>query len=56
MKQNSRQMVFGAINVPLAIFWSEPEEQEYQKTSLAAATNTKLWSENLVSCVLKAAQ
>jgi hypothetical protein len=47
VKQNSRQMVFGAINVPLAIFWSEPNNHEYQKISLAAATNPTLWSENL---------
>lgn len=47
MKQNSRQMIFGAINVPLAIFWSESSNQEYQKISLAAATDPRLWAENL---------
>jgi gamma-D-glutamyl-L-lysine dipeptidyl-peptidase len=47
MKQNSGQMVFGAINVPLAIFWSVPGEQEYQKISLSAATHPMSWSESL---------
>jgi hypothetical protein len=39
-------MVLGAINVPLAIFWSEPGK-EYQKISLSAATNPMSWSESL---------
>ncbi len=47
MKQNSRQMVFGAITVPLAIFWSESNNQKYQEISLSAATNPILWSESL---------
>jgi hypothetical protein len=47
VKQNLRQMVFGTINVPLAIFWAEPGKEAYQKISLAAASNSRLWSENL---------
>lgn len=47
MKQNLRPMVFGAINVPLAIFWSAPGKQEYDKISLSAATNPMSWSESL---------
>ena len=47
MKQHARQMVFGAINVPLAIFWSEPGNPEYQKTSVSAATNPMSWSQSL---------
>jgi hypothetical protein len=46
MKQNARQMVFGAINVPLAIFWSDPEAQ-YQQISLAAAADPMPWSQSL---------
>jgi hypothetical protein len=46
MKPNARQMAFGAINVPLAIFWSDPEEQ-YQKISFAAAANPTSWSQSL---------
>jgi len=47
MKQHARQIAFGAINVPLAIFWSEPGIPEYQKISLSAATYPQSWSESL---------
>jgi len=47
VKQSSKPMVFGAINVPLSIFWSEPGQQEYQKVSLSAAINPFSWSGSL---------
>jgi hypothetical protein len=37
---------FGAINVPLAVFWSDFNE-EYKEISRQAAFNTSVWSENL---------
>ncbi|BBB92216.1 MAG TPA: C40 family peptidase [Methylomusa anaerophila] len=46
MEQHARQMVSGAINVPLAIFWSNPDAQ-YRKISLAAAVNPTSWSQSL---------
>lgn len=46
MKPHIRQMVFGAINVPLAIFWSDTGAQ-YRRISLAAAANPTLWSQSL---------
>ncbi len=46
MEQHARKMVFGAINVPLAIFWSNPDAQ-YRKISLAAAANPTSWSQSL---------
>jgi gamma-D-glutamyl-L-lysine dipeptidyl-peptidase len=40
--------LYGAIDVPLAVFWSQPyEEQVYKDISHYAATNTAAWSENL---------
>jgi len=47
MEQDSKQPVFGAINVPFAIFWSTPGIQEYENISLRAASHPTKWSENL---------
>ncbi len=47
MEQAVTQPVFGAINVPLAIFWSEPGKPEYENISLRASIHPAKWSESL---------
>ncbi|MDR3590385.1 MAG: C40 family peptidase [Negativicutes bacterium] len=47
MEQEARQPVFGAINVPFAIFWSDPGKPEYENISLRASSQPSKWAESL---------
>jgi len=47
MEHTKSQPLFGSINVPLAIFWSEPGNPLYENISLKAATYPAKWSKSL---------
>ncbi|VBB08995.1 Hypothetical protein LUCI_4281 [Lucifera butyrica] len=49
MAKKSEKPVFGAINVPFAIFWSVPGVQEYENISGLAAANPITWAGNLTT-------
>lgn len=48
MPDGMKKPIYGAINVPLAVFWSKPyEDLIYKDISCQAAVNTAVWSESL---------
>jgi len=47
VQQEEKHPAFGAINVPLAIFWSEPQKEEYEDISRRAASHPAQWAESL---------
>jgi hypothetical protein len=47
MYSKAKQPLFGAVNVPLAIFWDEPGNPEYENISLRAASQPAKWANSL---------